>query len=408
MLTCSTIDAPAQPRPVPLIVPVRQDTVRVLHLINGEHYAGAERVQDLLGQRLTEFGFEVGYACVKPDKFGPRRKSQHSSLYETPMGRRYDLRAAAAVARIVRKQGYKLIHTHTPRTALVGSLASRLCRVPMVHHVHGQTLTEVNQQWLCRISAAVERVSLHRASRIIAVSPTVVEYLRRQAVEVNRIALVPNGVPAPEDAQVRQGNRAGGNAWTLGTIALFRPRKGTEMLLGAVADLRAAGHNARLRAVGPFETKAYEAEVKARAQALGLEEHVDWVGFSTDVDSQLAQMDLMVLPSILPEGLPMVVLEAMASGVPPVGTRVDGITDVIRHEVDGLICEPKRADLVKQIERVIRGEIDYSRLSAAALARHQECYSDVSMARRLAEVYREVLCVERASPFRRYSQIDSP
>ena len=180
------------------------------------------------------------------------------------------------------------------------------------------------------------------------------------------------------------------------------------MLLGAVADLRAAGHNARLRAVGPFETKAYEAEVKARAQALGLEEHVDWVGFSTDVDSQLAQMDLMVLPSILPEGLPMVVLEAMASGVPPVGTRVDGITDVIRHEVDGLICEPKRADLVKQIERVIRGEIDYSRLSAAALARHQECYSDVSMARRLAEVYREVLCVERASPFRRYSQIDSP
>lgn len=369
------------------------DAVRVLHLINGEHYAGAERVQDLLGLRLPEFGFEVGFACVKPDKFGPRRKSQHAPLHETPMGRRYDLRAAWSVVRIVRKHGYKLIHTHTPRTALVGALASRLCGAPMVHHVHGQTLTEVNRQWLCRVSTAVERVSLNRASRIIAVSPTVVDYLRRQAISANRIALVPNGVPARQDARVRQGTCEGGNAWTLGMIALLRPRKGTEMLLGAVADLRAAGHNVRLRAVGPFESKAYEAEVKEQASALGLEELVDWVGFSSDVDGQLAKMDLMVLPSILPEGLPMVLLEAMASGVPPVGTRVDGITDVIRHEVDGLICEPKRGDLVKQIERVIRGEINCSRLSAAALARQQECYSDVSMAKRLAEVYREVLTV---------------
>ena len=48
---------------------------RVLHVINGEHYSGAERVQDLLGLRLPEFGYEIAYACIKPDVFPSRRKA---------------------------------------------------------------------------------------------------------------------------------------------------------------------------------------------------------------------------------------------------------------------------------------------------------------------------------------------
>lgn len=371
------------------------ELVRVLHVINGEHYAGAERVQDLLGLRLPELGFDVGYACVKPDKFGPRRKATAAALHETPMQRRYDLRAAWNIAQIVSEHNYQLIHTHTPRAALVGSLASHLCRVPMVHHIHGQTSTEVPRRWLSRLSAVVERLTLARASRIIAVSPSAADYVRRQAVAAERIALVPNGVPAPQESPRPRIARTASDVWTLGTIALFRPRKGMEMLLAALADLRAAGFNVRLRAVGTFETKSYEAEMKAKAQALGLHDHIDWVGFSSDVEGQLRSMDLMVLPSILAEGLPMVVLEAMASGVPPVGTRVPGITDVIRHEEDGMLCEPNRDDLAKQIARVIRGEVDYARVSANALVRHRQSYSDVSMAERMAEVYREVLNVSR-------------
>jgi glycosyltransferase involved in cell wall biosynthesis len=372
-----------------VIAPTKpQKPVRVLHLINGEHYAGAERVQDLLGLRLPDFGFEVGYVCVKPDRFASRRAAQDAPLYDLPMRQRFDLRPAMAVASLVRAQGYRLLHTHTPRTALIGALAARLAGVPMVHHVHGQTLVEVGGRWRCRAAAAVERMSLGTAKRIVAVSPSAVEYLGRQSVPANKIALVPNGVPA---SKLARRHRNVGDPWTLGTIALFRPRKGTEMLITALAELRAAGLNVRLRAVGPFEDRAYEAEVKARAQALGLHDHIDWVGFSSHVDRELTQMDMMVLPSLLAEGLPMVVLEAMSAGVPPVGTRVDGIMDVIRHDVDGLLCEPRSADLAAQIARVIRGELNWQQLSDSAVARHAECYSEESMAGGLAEVYRDVL-----------------
>ena len=72
---------------------VAKDSVRVLHIINGEHYAGAERVQDLLGVRLNEFGYEAGFVCMKPGQFPALRQAIHQPLYEVPMRSRWDLQA---------------------------------------------------------------------------------------------------------------------------------------------------------------------------------------------------------------------------------------------------------------------------------------------------------------------------
>ncbi|HEY6564281.1 MAG TPA: glycosyltransferase family 1 protein, partial [Pirellulaceae bacterium] len=94
--------------------------VRVLHLINGEHYSGAERVQDLLGLRLPSEGFDVGFACVKPDRFPGQRLSRNCPLYLTPMSSRGSLAPVGELTRIVRGEGYQLLHAHTPRTALLG------------------------------------------------------------------------------------------------------------------------------------------------------------------------------------------------------------------------------------------------------------------------------------------------
>src|SRR5262245_45174319 len=97
----------------------QQLRARVLHVINGEHYAGAERVQDLLAARLPEFGYEVGFACVKPVQFPNLRKSTQTPLYDLSMRSRIDLRAAWELRRIIRQDGYELLHAHTPRSLLV-------------------------------------------------------------------------------------------------------------------------------------------------------------------------------------------------------------------------------------------------------------------------------------------------
>ena len=73
-------------------------------------------------------------------------------------------------------------------------------------------------------------------------------------------------------------------------------------------------------------------------------EHITWTGFTRDVLDELRQMDLFVLPSLFGEGLPMVVLEAMAAGVPVVATRVAGIPEAIRPGQDGVLVEPGDAE----------------------------------------------------------------
>src|SRR5262245_9685216 len=130
-MTTALLEAPSfrlEPSPAP-----RRDRVRVLHLINGEHYAGAERVQDLLAESLPSQGFEVAFACVKPVKFPKARRSQDAPLYTVPMQSKFDLRPARQLAALIRGQCFELIHTHTPRTAMVGRLASLWTGVPMVH-----------------------------------------------------------------------------------------------------------------------------------------------------------------------------------------------------------------------------------------------------------------------------------
>ena len=94
----------------------------------------------------------------------------------------------------------------------------------------------------------------------------------------------------------------------------------------------------------------------------------------------------------------MSILEAMSVGVPVVATRVDGVTDVIRHGREGLLAEPGNAeDLARQLASVMCGETDGRQMRATARRRQVADFSEHGMAARVADVYREVLDI-RSSP----------
>ena len=364
-------------------------TVRVLHVINGEHYAGAERVQDLLAMRLPDWGFDIGFVCLKPGRFRQARKSRQAPIYDLPMRSKFDLQVVRSLANLIGAEGYSLVHTHTPRSLLVGRPAAALAKVPVVHHIHGQTDTEVHRKLGSRFNAWVERRSLAGAARVIAVSESARDYASAQSISDAKLRLVPNGIPARSSLRVRP---TPSGVWTLGTVALFRPRKGLEVLLEALAMLRDSGRQVRLQAVGPFETPAYEREAKQACNRLGLDSVVKWRGFRKDIDAELARMDLFVFPSVLAEGLPMVLLEAMAAGVPIVGSRVDGVVDALGNGRCGLLAEPNNpADLAEKVASFIRGEADWATLRTTAAAWQAERFSDHSMAAGVAGVYREAL-----------------
>jgi glycosyltransferase involved in cell wall biosynthesis len=379
----------AVPAP-PVTAPAQAvELIRVLHVINGQYYAGAERVQDLLARNLPACGFSVGFAAVKLDLFDDLRQWRDAPLFEVPMLSRFDLRAAVRVAEIVRQGGYRLLHGHTVRTALVGRIAAAMSGVPLVYHAHSPASHDSTRRWMDRLNGWIERWCLGGAARVIAVSQAMAEHVADEGFDRARIRVVPNGVPAAGAVPDRQ--RPSGR-WTLGVVALFRPRKGLEVLLEAMARLRRQGLDVHLRAVGPFASPRYAAEVAHHVQRLGLAHEISWAGLTREVADELRKMDLLVLPSLFGEGLPMVVLEAMAAGVPVVATRVAGVPEAIRHARDGVLVEPGDADeLARAIAEVIAGRYDWSALRASARARHDDCFSDRAMAAGVAAVYREVL-----------------
>ena len=182
----------------------------------------------------------------------------------------------------------------------------------------------------------------------------------------------------------------------IGTVALFRPRKGLEVLLNALAHLKRGDHRVRLHAVGPFETREYREYIMGRVDELGLVGEICWTGFTEDVFAEFSKMHAFVLPSLFGEGMPMVILEAMSVGLPVVSTRVEGIPEVLREGKDGLLVEPDNVDgLADAIRKLVAGTVDGGMLGESGWRRQREFFSDLAMAEGVADVYREVLAESR-------------
>ncbi|TWU26876.1 Glycogen synthase [Novipirellula galeiformis] len=398
-------DLTSHSTPVPVVVPSapsssRSIQAKVLHVINGEHFAGAERVQSHLGRCLPACGIAADFVCVKPGKFPKimaEQNLQWGRCHLAPMKHRFDVRAVLRVRDLVRSYGYDLLHAHTPRTAMVASAASRLVGIPWVYHVHSPAARDSANPWSNRINALMERMSLTGCSHQITVSESLRSDCIAKGGNEKNITVVHNGVPTIRPS--RSHFPRSGERWVLGMVALMRPRKGLEVVLDALATLRGEGHDVVLQCIGPFETDAYESEINARIEQLGIARHVQRVGFADDVPAELAKVDALVLPSLFGEGLPMVVLEAMAAAVPVIATRVEGTPEAVTDGVEGLLAEPgDSVSLANKIRLLVRGEYDWATMAEAAYERQTQCFSDLSMARGTAEVYRSLLNVAAETP----------
>ena len=200
------------------------------------------------------------------------------------------------------------------------------------------------------------------------------------------------------------GPRKAGSERTTGSSRFNFPRSTSTMVAAVVATtvvsdatsyiVRSAstGVPVRLHAVGPFATPDYERSVRQLTASLGLEPDVTWAGFQSDITSQFARMHLFVLPSLFGEGLPMVLLEAMAAGLPVVSTRVEGIPQLVRNDRDGLLVEPGNVSaLANALLLFARGHVNREAMGDSGWQRQREHFSDISMGAGVAKIYREVL-----------------
>jgi glycosyltransferase involved in cell wall biosynthesis len=150
-----------------------------------------------------------------------------------------------------------------------------------------------------------------------------------------------------------------GAAVRIFSVSRIDPRKGLRVLPAVVAALRASGHDARLDIVGPVtgENGAIERDaIAGEARTLGVAAHVTMRGpvALDQLMSLYREFDVFVLPTKPGEGIPRVLLEAMANGLPVITTAVSGVTSLITHEHNGLLVDgDSAASIAAAIQRLI-------------------------------------------------------
>jgi glycosyltransferase involved in cell wall biosynthesis len=180
----------------------------------------------------------------------------------------------------------------------------------------------------------------------------------------------------------------------VGVLARLQPEKGVATFLKAGAHVAKVVPQACFIVVGdgPLRT-----ELEVLVRRLCIEQNVRFLGFRSDPRALIELLDVLVVPS-LTEGAPLVVLEAMAAGVPIVASAVGGIPDQIRHEGEGLLVPPGDPEaLGDAVLKLLRDPGLARRMGASGCRKSASVFSHATMVARTEEVYRAALGPSPAS-----------
>jgi len=233
------------------------------------------------------------------------------------------------VARRLRALRPDVVHTTSLKADLLGLVAARAARRPLVWHVHDR----VAPDYLPRSLVALVRAAARVPDAVVVNSRATAETL-----PVPAVVAYPGFAPGQERPAraLPDGVRARG-APVVGIVGRLGPTKGQLELLRAMPAVLAAHPAARLRVVGEatFDDPAYGDGLRREAERLGVAHAVDWVGFVPDTATELDGLDVCVHASPVPEPFGQVVVEAMARGVPVVATAAGGVLEILAPDDDG-------------------------------------------------------------------------
>lgn len=260
-----------------------------------------------------------------------------------------DLRALLALAILLRRLRPDIVHTHSSKAGILGRAAARLAGVPVIiHTIHGFGFTRYQSFPVRRMLMALECVASKLSTRIFAVS----EANRQLGIELgffpsDRCVVIRSGVDLEAIRAIRVDTTAKKRELGLepgrpvvGMVAPMKPQKAPLDFVRVAAKVAAKKPDTQFLFVGDGELRnAMEEEITR----LGLAKSVRLAGWRRDVPAVMRCLDIFVLTSLW-EGVPRVYLEALAGGVPVVGTRVDGAAEVVRDGVNGYLLAPGDID----------------------------------------------------------------
>jgi glycosyltransferase involved in cell wall biosynthesis len=257
------------------------------------------------------------------------------------------------LVRLMRDGRYDIVHTHMFASNLLGRLAAMLAGVPVIVSTV-QLIADREAWWEILVDCLLQ----HRTDTMIASSQAVRQSFIQRGIRPAKIAVIYNSVDlarfdvVDREAARRAMRQAFG--WdeghlVVGTVARLERIKGLDHLIEAAKTVAEAIPQAGFLVVGDGPQRE---DLLSRVRQLGLGERFVFAGLRSDIPQILPALDLFVLPS-LSEALGIAAIEALASGVPVVASRVGGVPEVVIHGETGLLVPPGDAgQLAQAVSRV--------------------------------------------------------
>jgi glycosyltransferase involved in cell wall biosynthesis/GT2 family glycosyltransferase len=342
----------------------RPRRVRVLHLITRLIVGGAQENTIASVDRVDNDRYDSELWC------GPQTGAEGSLIEDARLRgvvvrilpdlvREVDPWKDAAVTltlvRLMSRRHFDVVHTHSSKAGIVGRIAARLARVPhVVHTVHGWGFHEHMSGALKAFYVMLERIMERWTRPLVSVSERTTSVgLGERIGNRESYVLIRSGIPlarfhpdGDRSLATRRELGVGRNEVVVGSIGRLSAQKNPFDFLKVARSLLERRPDLRFLYVGDGPLRA---DIEREIEAAGIEERILLLGIRSDVPDLLRAMDVFILTSLW-EGLPRVVPQALATGVPVVSYNVAGIEEAVVDGVNGHLVDP--GDVETMVERL--------------------------------------------------------
>jgi glycosyltransferase involved in cell wall biosynthesis len=362
--------------------------VKIVHLVIGGDVAGGQLVALRLAHAARSAGHTVLFVSPSQGEFVDRAEREGFAVHVVRLDGALDPRSMARLRTVLAHERADILHTHTHFSLnVIGRVAARAAGADVIAHMHVENVFRPGRI-AQSAQVAVDNGTARLCRWIVAVADATHAALVAQGYPAARTVTVHNGIETREPAHPAslEPPPAGPVLVEIGRLCDV---KGQRELIAALALLERDDVTVLLAGEDIEANGAYRLRLEREARKLGVDDRVRFLGRRDDVPSLLASADALVLPSWI-EGLPLVVLEAMAAGVPVVASAVGGTPEVVVDGETGSLVPPRDVPaLARAIDALLADPEQARRFGEAGRQRAREHFDAGAAARRILGLYED-------------------
>ncbi len=376
--------------------------INILHLRDSPWLDGPGRTILETGARInpSKYGYYIGAFCKKHEQEHPFIRAIQErglSVFRINESYSFDRSVIAQIRDLIERERIEIVHTHEVRSDIIGLIVGKLSGVPVVTTLHGWIENSLRGKVLIVFDKGILRFFDH----VITVSEKMKQQVLHYGVRKDKVTALHNALVIEKyqrkdaDNSLRRELEIEDDTLLVGSIGRLSPEKGQSDFIRAAADVLKQFRNVKFLLIGNGQD---EHRLRELVKNLGVAKEIIFLGYRSDMLDLYNNFDLVVQSSYT-EGMPNVILEALAMEVPVIATDVGGTSEAVTNNETGILIQPgKPEELASKILDFVNNKDSFRRMAENGRKLVEAKFSIDERTRKLSLIYDRLIDEKRKSP----------